>query len=344
MCPADEAIGGQFQPLAKAQVERLAARPAKAFAHLGAVRRMALVVVAALFAGCGNGIDATSSQVVAKVNKDEISVHQVNFVLQQQGGVPADQADAMRRQIAERLIDRQLAVQRAEALDLEKDPKVLMALESARLDTIARAYAERLAGSVASPTPDEIKRYYTENPHLFRDRRVYQLQELLVGAPEERADEVVAAMRSAADVSAMVEWLRRNNVKFSGQQATRAAEQLPLGELKELAALRAGQALVRRTPAGVQVVVVAGSRPEPVDEAAATGAIERYLVNERKRGILERDRASLRSSAHIVYADGYQPPEPRPVPVPAPAADPVSSDADPGLHPDALRNGLKGLK
>ena len=47
------------------------------------------VVAALLLAGCGDKKDKAASQTAAKVNKEEITVHQINFVLQQQRGLKA---------------------------------------------------------------------------------------------------------------------------------------------------------------------------------------------------------------------------------------------------------------
>ena len=43
------------------------------------------------------------------------------------------------------------------------------------------------------------------------------------------------------------------------------------------------------TPNGVQVVVLAGSRSQPVSEEQARPAIEQFLLNERKRKLVEDD-------------------------------------------------------
>ena len=40
------------------------------------------------------------------------------------------------------------------------------------------------------------------------------------------------------DINDFVVWLRENNYKFNGNQATRSAEQLPLAGLNEFAKLR----------------------------------------------------------------------------------------------------------
>ena len=305
-----------------------------------------MVAAAALMAGCSGGGDKPASQVAAKVNDEEISVHQVNFVLQRQQGIRPEQAEAATRQVLERLVDQELAVQKAQEMKLERDPNVLMAIEASRREVLARAYADRIAQAAAQPTSQEVEAYYTKNPALFKERRVYQLQELLVEVPPERVDSVTAALRAARTGAAMVEWLRKNDVRFAGNQAVRAAEQLPLGELDGLADLKDGESLIKRTSQGLQVIVLAGSRAEPVDLARATPAIEQFLINDRKRDVVEKQRATLREAAKIEYVGRFAAAD---AAVPAAAAAsavpavPVSGSAS-AIGADALSKGLKGLK
>lgn len=67
-------------------------------------------------AGCGSKDDKKpASQVAAKVNAEEISVHQINFVLSRSGAgnVTPEQAPKVRREVLEKLVDQQLAVEQA---------------------------------------------------------------------------------------------------------------------------------------------------------------------------------------------------------------------------------------
>lgn len=321
-------------------VPRLASEYCKRFS-----RGWVLAVAAALVGCGGGGGDKPASQVAAKVNSEEISVHQINFVLQRQPGIRPEAAEAAGKQVLERLIDQELAVQKAQELKLERDPNVLMAIEAARREILARAYADRVAQAAARPTSQEVSAYYEKNPALFKERRIYQLQELLVEVPADRVDAVTAALRSAGTAAAMAEWLRKNDIRFAGNQAVRSAEQLPLSELDSLAELKDGQSLIKRTPQGLQVVVLAGSRSEPVDQTRATPAIEQFLTNDRKRELVEKERLALRQAAKIEYVGRFaaaegaaQPPAPAPSAA-APASGPAS-----GMGADALSKGLKGLK
>ena len=145
--------------------------------HTGpAVRRwfaLAALATAVLLAGCGDKKEGIAGPIAAKVNKDEVTVQQVNFVLQQQRNLRPEQADAASKQILERLIDQQLAVQKADDLKLDRDPRVVQQLEAVRREVLARAYVEKIGEAAAKPTPEEIKKYYDDEaravqrpPHL----------------------------------------------------------------------------------------------------------------------------------------------------------------------------------
>ena len=76
-----------------------------------ALAACALLGAAGGLAGCGAKESATT-QTAARVNKEEITVHQVGAQLSQQAVKP-DQVQDAERQILERLIHRELAVQKA---------------------------------------------------------------------------------------------------------------------------------------------------------------------------------------------------------------------------------------
>ncbi|MFY7857009.1 MAG: EpsD family peptidyl-prolyl cis-trans isomerase [Rubrivivax sp.] len=264
---------------------------------------------AALLVGCGGARDsAPASQAAAKVNKDEITVHQINFVLQQQRNLRPEQTEAARRAILERLIDQQLALQKADDLKLDREPRVVQRLEAARREIIASAYLEKVREAAVKPTPQEITAYYQSKPALFAERRVYNLQEILIEARPEQAQalrEKLAASRSIPD---FLESVKAEGLRFSANQAVRAAEQLPLANLDAFAGMKDGQAMFNVQPQGVQVVVLAGSRSQPVSEEQARPAIEQFLLEERRRKLAEDDLKALRTAAKVTYVAPFAAP------------------------------------
>ena len=86
----------------------------------------ATALVSLVLVGCEKKAGASPTAVM--VNKEEITVQQINHVLQQQRGLKPEQVDAASKQILERLIDQELAVQKAGELKLDRDPRVLLQL------------------------------------------------------------------------------------------------------------------------------------------------------------------------------------------------------------------------
>jgi EpsD family peptidyl-prolyl cis-trans isomerase len=308
---------------------------------------VALVAAAAVLSACGEKKEKSASQTAVKVNKDEITVHQINFLLQQQRGLKPEQADEASKQILERLIDQQLALQKADELKLDRVPAVVQQIEAAKRDILARAYFDKVGEAAPKPTPEEIKKYFDENPALFKERRVYNIQEIAIESkPEQEAAlrEKLVAARNTAD---FMEYLKSAGFKFSANQATRAAEQLPLQSLGAFSKLQDGQAALNATPTGLQVLVLAKSRSEPVTEELARPAIEQFLGNERKRKLLEGEIKALRASAKIEYVGKFGEAASAPAtaqPVAAQASTPAAkAAASTGLSSSDISKGM-GLK
>jgi len=330
--------------------------------------RIAVAVVAALvlvLSGCGDKKkDKPATQTAAKVNKEEITVHQINFVLQQQRGLAPEQAASAGRVVLERLVDQELALQKAQEQKLDRDPRVVQQLEAARREIISRAYVDKIGSGAPKPTSIEIKAYYDAHPALFKERRVYNLQEIVVQAKPDQVETLKGKLAAVKDMSEFVSYLKSNDIKFGANQAVRPAEQLPLASLDKLAQMKEGQSTFTVTPTGAQIVAVVSARSESVDEARAAPAIEQFLVNERKRKVVEDDLKALRAASKIEYVGEYAKgaaPAPAPVAseapppsigpvvlpstsVPSVAPEPINATPAPAPASGTLEKGLKGLK
>jgi len=310
---------------------------------------LAAVVAAALLAACGGDKGDKASQTAAKVNKEEITVHQINFVLQRQPGLKAEQAEAAGRQVLERLIDQELAVQKAQEQKLDRDPRVVQQIEAAKREIIARAYAERIGEAVAKPSNEEIAKYYAEKPALFKERRIYSLQEVQIEAKPEQFDAIRAKLSAAKNMTEFAEYLKANDFRFAGNQVVRAAEQLPMASLDAIAKMKDGDSVVSQSPNGMTVLFLAGSRSQPVDEARARVPIETFLLNQRRAEAVQKDLKALRDSSKIEYVGKFAQPAPSAASAPAPAvplapaASEAPSPAASGLDPASISKGM-GLK
>ncbi|MET0207895.1 MAG: EpsD family peptidyl-prolyl cis-trans isomerase [Burkholderiaceae bacterium] len=308
-------------------------------AGLTAATAAALALVA-----CGGGSGAKASQTAAKVNKEEITVHQINFVLQRQPGLKPEQVEAASKQVLERLIDQELAVQKAQDRKLDRDPRVVQQIETAKREIIARAYAESLGETATKPSAEEISKYYNDKPNLFAARRIYNLQEINIEAKPEQFEAIRTKLTEAKTLPEFLEYLKSSDIKFVGNQAVRAAEQLPLNSLDAVARMQDGQSMLNATPTGLMVIYLAGSRSQPVAEAQARPAIEQFLLNQRRAELLAKDIKAMRENAKIEYVGKFaEGAASAPAGTPAPAASTAAPSASDGLDNNAISKGL-GIK
>lgn len=333
---------------------------------------IALLVSLLAVAGCGNkdkDKDKAATQTAAKVNKEEITVHQINFILGQQRALPPEQAASSSRQILERLIDQELALQKAGEQKLDRDPRVVQQIEAARRDIIARAYVEKIGQGAPKATPPEVTAYYEAHPALFSARRVYNLQEVTIEAAPDQVEGLKATLAQSKTFPEFVNYLKDKSFKYAGNDAVRTAEQLPMNDLDRIAEMKDGQTIFNTRPGGAVVVSLARSRSQPVNLEQAKPAIEQFLLNERKRKLIADDLQALRASAKVEYvgqfaADAAKSPYVAPTapdlpPVTtlaptlpasavnaAPQVDVARPEGGPASMPtgDILDKGLKGLK
>jgi len=299
----------------------------------------AAVLAATMLAACGGGSGAKASQTAAKVNKEEITVHQINFILQRQPNLKPEQVDAASRQILERLIDQELAVQKAQDLKLDRDPRVVQQIETAKREIIARAYADHLGETVTKPTDQEIRQYYNDKPALFAERRIYNLQEINIEAKPEQFETIRAKLQGAKTLPEFVDALKADNFKFVGSQMVRSAEQIPLNNLDAISRLKDGQFIMNGHPGGLTVLFLAGSQSQPATEAQARPSIEMFLLNQRRAELVAKDIKSMRENARIEYVGKFAEGA-----ASAPATAPAASDSPTAASGPVDNNDLaKGL-
>lgn len=324
--------------------------------------RLALVpvVVAAalLTAACSkDGKEAPkASQAAASVNGQELTVHQINLVLERQPGLKPEQVDAASRQVLEGLIDQEIAVQKAEEEKLDRDPKIVQLLDAQRRNILARAYLEKAStAAIGTPSADDVKKYYDTKPALFSNRRIFMLQEFTIQGSAEETKALQAKLEAAApDVPAFAQALKDSGLKFGVNQVTQPAESLPLNLVDRIGALKDGQALYEQGNGGMKAVLVVASRPQPLTFDQSKPLIERFLTETKRQEWLQKRGKELRAEAKVEYigkfaekpadaASGASAPAVAATPTPAAPA-PTAAPASSGLDADALSKGLSGLK
>jgi EpsD family peptidyl-prolyl cis-trans isomerase len=259
-----------------------------------------------LLASCGQSADKVTGQVVAKVNSDEITVHEINAVLARTPNVPPQLAEQAKKRILDELIQQELAAQKAIATKLDRSPDVVLAIEMAKRGILARAYLQHIAAAQFAPSEGEIKKYYVDHPELFAQRRLYTVIEISVTPNDRITAERLQQGANSDYMQKVEEWLASQNAQFVTRRAVRAAEQLPLKLLPTLRSMKDGEIRVMKgSDGGLNVIQVIATESAPLDEKAAEPAIRRFLSNERANQTIAAEMNRLNKEAKIEYFGAF---------------------------------------
>lgn len=322
------------------------------------VAGLSILAAALLLAGCGDkkegeGEAKSETQVAARVNSDEITVHQVNAAMQRLNAkVPADKVQQASNAVLKGLVDQQLLVQKAIEDKLDRDPNIMQAIEAARMQILAQGYLQRKAQGAAKPTEAEITEYIGKHPELFAERRVYRLQEIAIQGGADRTEQIRAQLNASKNLEEFAQWLKSQNIQFRASQAERSAEQLPGQLAAQLLNVKPGQAIIANNNGTLLVMLVAAVGAQPISAEQAKPLAERILTAQKQREVAENEVKALKTAAKIEYlgafADaGKEPAQAaaQPAAETAAPAQPAATDAakPAGANSEAMQKGLSGL-
>ncbi|MGK2953036.1 MAG: EpsD family peptidyl-prolyl cis-trans isomerase [Thiobacillus sp.] len=271
---------------------------------------IALTAVALMLSGCEKPATAVKSEAVVTVAGDKISEAELNLAVSRLGDLNEAQTAEAKTKLLQALIDQRLVEQAAKKAGLDKEPEVAIAAAQASRQVLAEAYAERSFKDVAKPTEAEIADYYEQHPELFSQRRVYRIQELELKLDQSRLSEVEEKLKTSHSMGDFVNWIKEQGIEGKTAVAVKPAEQIAAPLLARLSQMKDGQVtILPGRPGNVLIQQLQESQLQPVSLEQASHAIERALMTQKRKELMEADLKKLREAAKIEYASGYAPVE-----------------------------------
>lgn len=311
-----------------------------------------LIAVAVGVGGCGDK-EKKAGQALASVNGEEITVLQLNEELQR-SGVQAAQQEAASKQLLDALIDRQLLQNEAVKVKLDRDPKVVQAIERAKAFIIAQAYMQQRLGNIAKPTEAEVEAYFKQHPEFFEHRKQFEMKELIVDTKDldNTAKAAVNAVKTLDEVAA---WFDAHKIKYVRSQLLRASSDLEQELSSKLQALPKGELFMINEGSRSVLVSIVEIKDAPVTLAIAASKIEQFLMNKKNKDASDAELKRLRALAKIEYlnkaapagkATAATPPTPTPAAAEvAPARARIAEPAAASTAVDAANErGVAGMK
>ncbi|WP_308910182.1 EpsD family peptidyl-prolyl cis-trans isomerase [Pseudokordiimonas caeni] len=137
------------------------------------------------------GEQTPSSQVVANVNGEEVTIHELNSELSRIN-IPADaDRQAIEENVLRAIVNRKVLEQKAVGAGLDRVPGVIAEIRRSRSTLLAQAYMRSQASGAQTVSRQEAEKFILDNPNLFANRTYYIFDAILAPSdalPEEKKD------------------------------------------------------------------------------------------------------------------------------------------------------------
>jgi len=243
---------------------------------------------------------------VAVVNGKEITLPQLNFALDQAKAPENADKNAVRSQVLQQLVDRQLLVEQARSEGIDKTPEYLNRQRQADDQLLITMLAARRLNTAQLPSDREVDAFIAGHPGMFANRETWSLDQVQFATPAD--PNIVAEMQRTKTMDQLIAVLQAHKITFTRQKNRLDTAVIPPELYTRLSTLTPGEPFV--VPVGSRSIasIVTGKEPNPLtgDQAkpAAVGLMRKQQTAKSIEGLLK----SLKSSAKTEYQPGYAPP------------------------------------
>lgn len=262
----------------------------------------AALIALTMMSGCDR---AATGQSVAVVNGEEISRGELNAEVQRANVGEGPQADQVRAQLLQRVIDRRLLAQKAVEDGVERTPEYVVNERLAREQLLIDLLSRRVAESIPAPTPEQLSRFMAENPAMFAERATLTLDQIQFARPADLT--ILDELRDDHTLEEVVATLNRLGVPHQAGRSRVDTVNLQPQAFQQITRLPAGEPFIVPTPGGFVVSVVRERQPAPATEDARRLATEAWRQQQQQQR-LEAQLRELRQRASIEYQPGFAPP------------------------------------
>lgn len=254
--------------------------------------------------GCGdissdNSLNA--SKVLAKVNGDEISIRQFDAELNR-AHLGSDVSDSIKDELLSKMIDRQLLVQEASKINLDRAPEVLEAVNTAKAQIYAQAYLTNRISKLTSPTDEDVTKYIYEHPEICAHRKVFSTKDVVFNYDPARID-FESIQSSVTNIESLLATLDSNNIQYNIISGNLSLDTLPSHWVEKLKVVKIGDLLFAHDNRRVIVKSISSISEKPMSDEEAQGYAKRALFEDKKAKLISNEVTRLRRLSKIQILD-----------------------------------------
>lgn len=295
------------------------------------------LALVALVAGCDKGKEKPSGQVVATVEGEDITIHELNSEMAQArppAGMPRKQVEQL---VLSRIVERKMLANAARERGLDKNPNFLLAQRRVDDGLLVQALQTDIAQKVVPTTREAAQKYIESHPDQFAQRKIFAIDQIQFLRPANVAQLKLEPAKTINEVAALL-----SAAKVEFRRAPAAIDALTVNpelvaEIGRILARNPDEVFIfanqpQGAPSAVMYVnKVTEVRTVPFTGEQAVTFAQELLRRQNIQTALVSNLKTFQAAAKpkISYAAGYAPPAP-PAKTPAPASSaPSASPATP---------------
>ena len=286
------------------------------------------LIAVALLGGCNRGGGTPKGQVVATVNGDDITIHELNSEL----ALARPPADVPRKTVEQvvlgRVVERKMLADVARDRKLDKNPDFILAERRVEDGLLVQSLQQEIARKVPPPTREAAEKYIDAHPAQFAQRKIYSIDQIQFLRP---ANIATLGLEKATTMTDVAQVLTTNKIEFRRANATVDALTVNPSLVAQIEALLARNPqeifMFADQPQGAPAPVmfvnkVVDTKVTPFTGEPAITLAQQIVKRDAVQKALVDSLQSFRAAAKdkIKYAAGYAPPATPAAPAAAPTA------------------------
>lgn len=254
-----------------------------------------------VLASCSGQNNANhGSQVLATVNGDEITAFALQAELK--GAQQNENDQGATKKLLAGLIDRQLLVQEALKLDLERAPEVVQAIESAKAKIYAQAYLSKKLAKITAASEADINTFIESHPDKFRHRKVFKMQDVVFSNDVAQFD-LSSLEKEAVTLQDLQARLVANGIHYETGTSQLFTDRLPESVLDKIKAMKKGDLLFLHNHNNIIVKSIDDITEQPMSEEHAHLLAGRLLDQQKQQEFIAKEVARLKALSSIEVMD-----------------------------------------
>lgn len=269
-----------------------------------------------LVTACGEKNDDASAQmlekgqVVATVDGKDVTIHELNAELQGINLPDDPERQKLAKQLAlQAVISRKILADIATERQLDKSPEFLLQERRTREALLVKLLQSKIASGIAKPTRSEAEQFMRDNPALFAERKIFDLDQIAFERPDNLTK--LKSLEPLQTMDQVEQQLIADGVKYKRQPGKLDSVGANPELIKRIAALPPGEVFI--VPQGNAIIAsrITASTVVPFSGDEAIGYAMNLVANKKMADAASKDLDAILKErrAKVKYQEGFAPPK-----------------------------------